>query len=156
MQRRLRRREEASQDSSLVEDERDREGSEKERFMALIIRDSIRLVARDGDLHTIEFRGMEEDRKKIYEHVVGRLVLDTRQEYIKELQVRVTEPFSPFFIIRINDGYFSLRFELHNGEPVQQDATWQLDGHILYIRDLDRDEELKWFDIAKVLPEAAS
>ncbi|MDG2174965.1 MAG: hypothetical protein P8M72_02350 [Gammaproteobacteria bacterium] len=156
MQRRLRRREEASQDSSLVEDEREREGSEKERFMALIIRDSIRLVARDGDLHTIEFRGMEEDRKKIYEHVVGRLVLDTRQEYIKELQVRVTEPFSPFFIIRINDGYFSLRFELHNGEPVQQDATWQLDGHILYIRDLDRDEELKWFDIAKVLPEAAS
>jgi hypothetical protein len=80
--------------------------------MALIIRDSIRLVAKDGDLYTIEFHGMEEDRKKIYEHVVGKLVLDTRQEYIKELQVRVTEPFSPFFIIRINDGYFSLRFEL--------------------------------------------
>ena len=156
MQRRLRRREEASQDDSLVEEERDREGSEKERFMAMIIKDSIRLVTRDEDLHTIEFRGMEEDRKKIYEHLIGRVILDTRQEYIQELQVRLTEPFSPFFIMRINDGYFSLRFELLNGVPVQKEATWKLDGHILYIKDLDRDEEIKWFDIAKVLPEPAS
>jgi hypothetical protein len=156
MQRRLRRREEASQDDSLVEEERDREGSEKERFMAMIIKDSIRLVTRDEDLHTIEFRGMEEDRKKIYEHLIGRVILDTRQEYIQELQVRLTEPFSPFFIMRINDGYFSLRFELLNGVPVQKDAIWKLEGHILYVKDLDRDEEIKWFDIAKVMSEPAS
>jgi hypothetical protein len=149
MQRRLRQREGAS-NPSLVDEEEEREGNEKERFLNLLIRDSVQLVSREGDLHTLEFRGMEEDRRSIYEHLVGTLVLDTRNEYIRELQIRVSEPFSPFFIMHISAGYFSLRFELKDGKPVQTDGTWQLEGHILYLRDLDRDQELEWFDVEKV------
>ena len=134
---------------SMVEEERAREGSEKERFLDLIIPESVGLVAQEGHLHTLEFRGMEEDRRKIYEYLKGTLVLDTAREYIRELRVEVTEPFSPFFFMRINEGYFSLRFELREGVPVQTNATWQLDGHILYIRDLERNNEIEWFDITR-------
>jgi len=155
MQRRLRRRENADR-RSLVDEEREREGSEKERFLNLIIRDSVRLVKQEGDLHTLEFRGMEEDRRAIYEHLTGLLVLDTRNEYIRELQIRVHEPFSPYFIMRINSGYFSLRFELVDGVPMQSDATWQLDGHVLFVRDLDRDQEVEWFDVEYTGSEPAS
>jgi hypothetical protein len=149
MQRRLRRSEGGST-PSLEEEEEEREGNEKERFLNLLIRDSVKLVSQEGDLHTLEFRGMEEARRSIYEHLVGTLILDTRNEYIRELQIRVSKPFSPFIVMRINDGNFSLRFELKDGYPVQTDATWQLDGHILYLRDLNRDQELEWFDMEKV------
>lgn len=149
MQRRLRRREGVS-NPSLEEEEEEREGNEKERFLNLLIRDSVKLVSREGDLHTLEFRGMEEDRRSIYEHLIGTLVLDTRHEFIRELQIRVSEPFSAFLIMRINAGYFSLRFGLKDGKPVQTDGTWQLDGHILYLRNLDKDQELEWFDVEKV------
>lgn len=149
MQRRLRRRE-GKGSPDLVEEEEEREGNEKERFLALLIPDSLELVSVDGDLHTLEFRGMEEDRRTIYEHLKGTLVLDTRNEYIQELQIRVLEPFSPYLIMHINDGYFSLRFELRDGVPVQTEGTWKLDGHLLFVKDLDRDMELKWFDVERV------
>jgi hypothetical protein len=150
MERRLRRRQGAS-NPSLVEEEEEREGDEKQRFLDLLIPESLKLVGREGNLHTLEFRGMEEDRRSIYEHLVGTLVLDTGNEFIRELQVKVIEPFSTYFVMRISDGYFSIRFELKDGIPVQTDATWKLDGHILYMRDLDRDQELSWFDIEKVV-----
>jgi len=156
MQRRLQRRQERRQDRALVDEEREREGSEKERFMALLIPDSIKLVKQEGELHTIEFRGMEEDRRKIYEHLVGRLVLDTRQQFIRELQVEVIQAFSPYIFMRVNSGQFTMRFELRNGEPVQTDATWELDGHILYIKELDRKEDTQWFDINRVVPDTES
>ncbi len=149
MQRRLRRRLEA--DRSLVNEEREREGSEKERFLAMLIPDSLRLIHQVDNLHTLEFRGMEDDRKKIFENLIGTLVLDTKNGYIKELRVRVSKPFSPFIFMRINAGYFSLRFELNEtGSPMQTDATWELDGHILYIKDLDRNEKISWFDIEQL------
>ncbi|MFT5320411.1 MAG: hypothetical protein ACI934_000547 [Pseudohongiellaceae bacterium] len=151
MQRRLNRRQNTKR--SIVEEERAREGSEKERFLAMIIPESLHLVKQEGYIHTLEFKGMEDDRKNIYEHLIGTLVLDTKNKFIRELQVRITQPFAPFFIMRINSGFFSLRFALNNeGLPMQSDATWQLDGHILYLRDLDTDEELSWFDIKKVIP----
>jgi hypothetical protein len=149
MQRRLRRRLEA--DRSLVNEEREREGSEKERFLAMLIPDSLKLIKQVDNLHTLEFRGMEDDRKKIYENLIGTLVLDTKNGFIKELGVRVSESFSPFIFMRINAGSFSLRFELNeSGLPIQTDATWELDGHILYIRDLDRNETISWFDITQL------
>lgn len=154
LQRRLRRQQRAER-RSLVDEEREREGDEKTRFLELIIRESVRLVSQDGDLHTLSFRGMEEDRRKIYEHLVGTLVLDTRLGYIRELQVRVTEPFSPYLIMRINAGFFAIRFALEDGVPVQQDATWQLDGHVLYVRDLDRNQTVEWFDISPVTTSTA-
>lgn len=146
MQRRQRRRLEA--DRSLVNEEREREGTEKERFLAMLVPESLKLINQKDNLHTLEFRGMEDDRKKIYENLIGTLVLDTKDGYIKELHVRVREPFSPFIFMRINAGYFALRFELNeSGLAVQTNATWELDGHILYIRDLDREETITWFDI---------
>ena len=149
MQRRLRRRFET--DRSLVNEEKEREGSEKERFMAMLIPESLKLIKQAGSLHTLEFRGMEEDRRTIYENLVGTLVLDVNEGYIKELRVRVIEPFSPYIFMRINAGNFALRFELNeSGLPVQSDATWELDGHILYTRDLDRNEAIRWFDIVQL------
>lgn len=156
MQRRQKREFGADRGRAMVEEERAREGSEKERFLNLLIRDSLRLVARDGDLHTLEFRGMEEDRAKIYEHLLGTLVLDTGNGFIRELRVRVTQPFSPYLFMRIDNGYFSLRFDLRDGVPVQTDATWQLEGDILYVMDLDRDRNIQWFDLSRVLPDPAS
>ncbi len=149
MQRRLLRRLEA--DRSLINEEREKEGSEKERFMAMLIPESLKLIKQAGNLHTLEFRGMEEDRRTIYENLIGTLVLDVDKGYIKELHVRVSKPFSPYLFMRINAGYFVLRFELNeSGLPVQSDATWELEGHILYIRDLDRNEAIRWFDIEKL------
>jgi len=156
MQRRLRRRQESQEKLSVEEQEARREGREKERFLSLIIPESIRLVKQEGDLHFVEFRGMEDDRPAIYEHLVGTLVLDTRRGFIQELQIRVTEPFSTFFVMKINSGYFSLRFDLVDGFAVQTDATWQLDGHILYVRSLDRHAEHEWFDIRSLKPEQES
>ncbi len=149
MQRRLRRRLEA--DRSLIKEEKEREGSEKERFMAMLIPESLKLIKQVDNLHTLEFRGMEEDRRTIYENLIGTLVLDVNKGYIKELRVRVSGPFSPYIFMRINAGYFTLRFELNeSGLPIQSDATWELDGHILYIRDLDRNEAIRWFDIVQL------
>ena len=156
MERRLRRREENARDRSVVEEEQEREGDEKDRFLSLIIPESLQLVKQEGALHYLEFQGMEEDRRTIYEHLVGTLVLDTEQGYIRELQIRVTRPFSNYLVMRINSGYFSLRFNLVDGRPVQTDATWQLDGHILFVRELDRDEELEWFDVTPVSPGTGS
>lgn len=150
MQRRLDRRRERLSERDLVEEERRREGREKERFFNLFIEDSLELVRQEGPLHTVRFRGMEEDRRKIYEHIEAFLVLDTENEYIRELRVKVTEPFSPFLFTHVEDGYFSLRFELVDGVPMQSDATWRLDGHILYIKDIDREEEVEWRDIVPV------
>lgn len=152
MQRRLDRRRKAAMEDSIEAEERAKEGQEKERFLALLIPDSLTLVKQEGDLHYVQFRGMEEDRRNIYEHLVGTLVLDTRNEYIRELQVRVTEPFSTHLVMRINSAYFSLRFNLVDGRPVQTDATWQLDGSILFLKSLAWDEEFEWFDIERVEP----
>ena len=152
MQRRLKRKQRGAGDRSIVDEEKAREGEEKARFLSLIIQDSLQLVHREGNLHTLEFRGMEEDRKNIYEHLVGRLVLDTEKGFIRELQVEVTEPFSPFIFMRIHDGYYSMRFALRDGIPIQTDATWRLAGQILYLKDLDREREINWFDIRRVTP----
>ena len=156
MQRRLQRRQEREGSRSVVEEERQREGDEKERFLSLIVPESIKFVKQEGDLHYLEFHGMEDDRRTIYEHLVGTLVLDTKNEFIRELQIRVTKPFNTYLVMRINSGYFSLRFNLVDGRPVQTDATWQLDGHVLFLRDLDRDEELEWFDLRRVTPAGES
>jgi len=152
MQRRLRRIQSRNRAHAVVDEELDREGSEKERFLALIVRDSLELVHRDGDIHTLRFKGMEENRRKIYEYLEGTLILDTGQEFIRELQIRVTAPFSPFFLTRVDAAHFFLRFELRDGIPIQSDASWHVDARILYVKDLAREKDIVWKDITPVVP----
>lgn len=129
-----------------VRDDRD----EKERFLDMLVKDSIHFIRQENELLYLGFSAMEDEREKIFENIEGTLIIDTEQEYIKELRVNVIEPFSPFFLGHIEDGYFSLRFELNDGIPMQSEITWQLDGQAFFFRDLDADQEVVWSDIERI------
>lgn len=145
-QRALRRRE--NNRNRPVEDEE--EGNEKDRFLEMIIPESVRFIKREDELLYLGFQAMEEGREKIYENLQGLLVLDIEEEYIKELQVSVTESFSPFLFSKIEDGYFSIRFQLFDGVPMQSEISFELEGHAFYIRDLTEDREVEWKDFEKI------
>ncbi len=145
-QRALRRRQ--NNENRPVEDEE--EGNEKDRFLEMIIPESIHLIKQEKQLLYLGFKAVEEDREKIYENLQGTLILDLDAEYIKELQVRVTEPFSPFFLSKVEGGYFSIRFDLFDGVPMQTEISFELQGHAFYIRDLTEDREVEWMDFEKI------
>lgn len=145
-QRAFRRRE--NNQNRPVEDEE--EGNEKERFLELIIPQSVHLIKQEDELIYLGFQAVEEGREKIYENLQGVLILDTAAEYIKELQVSVTEEFSPFLLSKIESGYFSLRFALIDGVPMQSAISFELEGHAFYIRDLAEDREVVWKDLIKI------
>ncbi len=115
-QRALRRRE--NNRNRPVEDEE--EGNEKDRFLEMIVSESVHFIKQEDELLYLGFQAMEEGREKIYENLQGTLILDLEAEYIKELQVRVTESFSPFLLSKVEDGYFSIRFNLFDGVPIQK------------------------------------
>lgn len=131
-----------------VEDEE--EGNEKERFIEMIIPESIQLIKQENQLLYLAFQALEEDREKIYENLQGVLVLDLEAEYIKELQVSVTQPFSPFLLSKIEKGYFSIRFDLFDGVPMQSEISFALEGHAFYFRDLAEDREVEWMDFERI------
>ncbi|MFL2840618.1 MAG: hypothetical protein ACJ0BT_02110 [Pseudohongiellaceae bacterium] len=131
-----------------VEDEE--EGDEKERFLEMIIPESVHFLKQEDELLYIEFQANEAGREKLYEKLQGVLILDTEAQYIKELQVIVTESFSLFLLSEIESGYFSLRFNLHNGVPMQSEISFELQGHAFFIRDLSEDREVEWTDIERI------
>ncbi len=145
-QRALRRRE--NNRNRPVEDEE--EGNEKDRFLEMIIPESVHFIKREDELLYLGFQAMEEGREKIYANLQGLLILDIKEEYIKELQVSVTESFSPFLFSKIEDGYFSIRFQLFDGVPMQSEISFELEGHAFYIRDLTEDREVEWKDFEKI------
>lgn len=130
----------------------ERPGFEKERFLAALIPESIQLDRQDGDLLHLRFRAMEEGRERVFENLRGLLVLDTREEYIKELRLTPAGPIRPFFLTKVDDAYLSVRFELIDGEPFQTSATWRLLGQALIVKNLDADMEVTWEDFEKVQP----
>ncbi|MES2606135.1 MAG: hypothetical protein V4603_14465 [Pseudomonadota bacterium] len=127
-------------------------GKEKDRFLAALIPDSIHEIKREGDLLHLGFKATEPGREGIFEKLDGTLVLDTRDEYIKELQLRPTGPFYPFFLTKVEDALLVVHFGLVNGEPVQQSATWKLLGQALIVKNLDADMEVVWEQFEKVTP----
>jgi hypothetical protein len=145
-QRALRRRE--NNRNRPVEDEE--EGNEKDRFLQMIIPESVHFIKREDELLYLGFQAMEEGREKIYANLQGLLILDIEEEYIKELQVSVTESFSPFLFSKIEDGYFSIRFQLFDGVPMQSEISFELVGHAFYFRDLTEDREVEWKDFEKI------
>lgn len=126
------------------------DGSEQERFLAMLIPESIELLKQEGELLYLRFKALEEDRRHIFEHTYGILVLDTQQQYIRELQVHLTEPFAPYLLTKVEDGYFSLRFALVDGKPMQQALSWRVQGQAVVVWDLDADREVVWRDLQKV------
>lgn len=127
-------------------------GKEKDRFLAALIPESIHAIKRDGDLLHVAFKATESDREGIFEKLDGTLVLDTRQQYIKELQLRPTGPFYPFFLTKVEDALLVVHFDLVNGKPIQQSATWKLLGQALLIKNLDADMEVVWVQFDRVVP----
>jgi hypothetical protein len=95
---------------------------------------------------------MEKGREKVFDNLEGLLVLDTRNEYIEELQLRPTGPIHPFFLTKVEDAYLSVRYELIDGEPFQASATWRLLGQALVVKDLDADMEVRWDAFEEVRP----
>jgi hypothetical protein len=130
----------------------ERPGLEKERFLAALIPESIELEKQEGDLMYLKFRAMEEGREKVFDYLQGLLVLDTANEYIKELRLTPTGPFYPFILTKVEDAYLSVNFELIDGEPLQTSAVWTLLGQALIVKNLDADMEVVWEDFAKVEP----
>lgn len=133
----------------------ERPGMEKERFLAALIPESIEVDKQEGDLLYLRFRAMEEGREKVFDHLQGLLVLDTRAEYITEFRLTPTGPIHPFFLTKVEDAYLSVRFELIDGEPFQTSATWRLLGQALIVKNLDADMEVTWEDFEKVEPAMA-
>jgi len=131
-----------------VEDEE--EGNEQDRFLEMIIPQSVHLIKQEGELLYLGFQAIEEGREKVYEKLQGVLILDTGAEFIKELQVSVTESFSPFFLSKVESGYFSIRFNLFDGVPMQSEISFELEGRAFFIRDLSEDREIVWTDIVRI------
>lgn len=147
MQRRLDRRRKGRRSRM----ERDfEEGNEKARILDMLVKDSIQFIKQEGDLLYLSFRGMEEEAEKIFEHLTGTFIIDTNLGYIKEVQVRVTEPFSPYFLISVKAGFISVRFTPNDGHPMLSEITWVLVGQAFFFRNLDTDREIVWTDITKV------
>lgn len=130
----------------------ERPGREKERFMAMLIPESLELLKQEGDLLYLGFEATEEGREHIFEHLDGLLVVDTGEQYIRELQLVPTGPFHPFFLTKVEDAFLSVRFGLVEGEPIQQAATWKLLGQALIFKNLDADLEAEWKDFDRVVP----
>jgi hypothetical protein len=130
----------------------ERPGLEKERFLAALVPESLELEKQEGELLYLRFRAMEEGREKVFDNVEGLLVLDTRDEYIRELRLTPTGPIHPFVLTKVEDAYLSVRYELIDGEPFQTSATWRLLGQALILKNLDADMEVTWGDFAKVRP----
>ena len=131
-----------------VEDEE--EGNEKDRFLEMIIPESVQLIKQEGELLYMGFQSTEEGEEKIYEKLQGVLILDIGAEYIKELQISVIEAFSPFLLSKIESGYFSLRFNLIDGIPMQSEISFELEGHAFFIRDLSESREVVWTDLDRI------
>ena len=131
-----------------VEDEE--EGNEKERFLEMIIPESVRLIKKEGELLYLGFQSNDEGKEKIYEKLQGVLILDTEAEYIKKLQVSVIEAFSPFFLSKIESGYFSIRFNLVDGVPMQSEISFELEGHAFFIKDIAEQREVVWTELVKI------
>lgn len=145
-QRALRRRQ--NNQNRPVEDEE--EGNEQDRFMEMIIPESVHVIKQENELLYLGFQAIEEGREKIYENLQGTLILDLEAEYIQELQVNVRESFSPFFLSKIEGGFFSIRFNLVDGIPMQTEISFELQGHAFYFRDLAEDREVEWKDFEKI------
>jgi hypothetical protein len=124
-------------------------GNEKERFLAMLIPESISLVKREGALLHLRFRALEEDREEIFMALQGTLIIDTEREFIQEVQVRNTADFSPFFLTEVEEAYVSLNFDLVNGRPIQQNMNWKLVGQAFLFKDLDGEREVTWTDFVK-------
>ncbi len=145
---RLKRAENDSKQQAALPGEEE-EGSEKERFLEMIVKDSIYEIEHESELLVLGFKATEEGREEIYENLDAVLLLDTEAGYIKELQVKVNQAFSPFFLSKIEEGYFSVRFDFNNGSPMQSEVSWMLKGHAFFVRSLDAEQEVRWFDFEK-------
>lgn len=131
-------------------------GYEKERFLAMLIPESIEFVKQDGPLLHLQFKAIEKDREAIFEALVGTLIIDTEQEFIREVQVRNISAFSPFFLTQVDDAFLSLHFALVDGRPMQQRMNWKLEGQAFIFRDLDGDRNVVWSDFLKSGNQASS
>lgn len=130
----------------------ERPGLEKQRFLAALIPESLELAKQEGDLLYLRFRAMEEGRENVFDHLQGLLILDTKHEYIREMRLTPTAPFSPFFLTRVEDAYLSVNFELIDGAVFQTSAVWKLLGQALIVKNLDADMEVEWGGFRKVEP----
>lgn len=124
-------------------------GYEKERFLAMLIPESIEFIKQEGALLYLQFKALEEDREAIFEALLGTLVIDTERQFIKEVQIRNTAAFSPFFLTHVDDAFLSLHFALVDGKPMQHSMNWKLAGQAFIFRDLDGDRSVVWSDFAK-------
>ncbi len=124
-------------------------GNEKERFLAMLIPESIEFVKQEGSLMHLRFKATEEDREEIFAALQGTLIIDTEREFIQEVQVRNTAAFSPFFLTEVQDAFLSLKFDLMNGRPIQKNMNWKLVGQAFLFKDLDGEREVVWSDFVK-------
>jgi hypothetical protein len=124
-------------------------GHEKERFLAMLIPDSIELIKREGPLIHLQFKAVEEGREEIFEALLGTLIIDTEREFIPQIQVRNTEAFSPFFLTQVDDALLTIHFALVDGKPMQQSMNWKLAGQAFIFKDLDGDRNVVWTDFVK-------
>ena len=124
-------------------------GNEKERFLAMLIPESIEFVKQEGPLLYLQFKALEEDREAIFDALLGTAVLDTEREFIKEVQFRNITSFSPFFLTEVEDVFLSLHFALIDGKPMQQSMNWKLAGQAFIFKDLDGEREVVWSDFVK-------
>jgi hypothetical protein len=124
-------------------------GHEKERFLAMLIPDSIELIKREGPLLHLQFKAVEEGREEIFEALLGTLIIDTEREFIPEIEVRNTVAFSPFFLTEIDDALLTIHFALVDGKPMQQSMNWRLAGQAFIFKDLDGDRNVLWTDFVK-------
>jgi hypothetical protein len=124
-------------------------GHEKERFLAMLIPESIEFIKQEGPLLHLQFKATEEDREEIFEALLGTLIIDIEKEFIREVQVRNTLEFSPFFLTYVDDAFLSLQFALINGKPMQQSMSWKLAGQAFIFKDLDGDRNVIWSDFVK-------
>jgi hypothetical protein len=124
-------------------------GNEKERFLAMLVPESIEFIKQEGPLLYLQFEAIEEDREEIFEALLGTLILNTEREFIQEVQVRNTKTFSPFFLTEVEEAYLFLHFALINGKPMQQSMSWKLIGQAFIFKDLDGEREVVWSDFVK-------
>jgi hypothetical protein len=124
-------------------------GHEKERFLAMLIPESIEFIKQEGPLLHLQFRAVEEDREEIFEALLGTLIIDTDKEFIREIQIRNTAEFSPFFLTQVDDAFLSLHFALVDDKPMQQSMNWKLTGQAFIFRDLDGERNVVWTDFVK-------
>ncbi len=136
--------------------QKEAEVSDQDRFLAMINEDSVRMIKREGNLLYLEFTAMEEDYRRAFEHLVGTLILDTEKGYIKELQVRTTDSFSPFFLTHIEDAFLSIRLSHDQGVSRIAELSWQISGQAFFIKNLDSHQEVVWSNIEPKWPEASS